>query len=116
MKGLIATDLANVTSLHAEIDGVTVKKPVISTRRSPGFFSMGKAQPGSLLESLGRAGGYADLHDDFRRRSWLMIEGLTPGEHTLTFGGTQAAFTFNGPENTYGRLHDIRGRTSIKVV
>jgi hypothetical protein len=30
-----------------------------------------------------------------------MIDGLTPGKHTLTFGGTQAAFTFNGAENAY---------------
>jgi hypothetical protein len=100
MKALIAADLANVTSLHAEIDGVAVKNPYFYKEIS-GFFSMGKAQPGSLLDSIGVPAGTPTC-TTISGGYWLMIEGLTPGEHTLTFGGTQAAFSFNGPENTYG--------------
>jgi hypothetical protein len=97
MKALITTFLDNVTSLHAEIDGVTVKNPYFYKEVS-GFFSMGKVQSGSLLESIGAPAG-APTDTTISGGYWLMIDGLTPGKHTLTFGGTQAAFTFNGPEN-----------------
>ena len=53
---------------------------------------MGPVQPGSLIESFGVPAG-AELYPTKAAGYWLMIEGLTPGPHTLQFGGSSDAFT-----------------------
>jgi hypothetical protein len=76
----------SVTSLFADIDGVSVKNPQSDLVRTD-FFSMGPTQPGSLVEQLGAPVG-VDLSPTKSSGYWLMVTGLTPGEHTLHFGGS----------------------------
>jgi hypothetical protein len=77
-----------VSSLFATIDGVPVENPQSHLEKS-GFFSMGPVQPGSLIESLGIAAAGTVLSPAKSVGYWLMITGLSPGEHTLEFGGTE---------------------------
>jgi hypothetical protein len=76
-----------VSSVFATIDGVPVKNPQSYLEKS-GFFSMGPVQPGSLIESFGLADGTV-LSPTKSVGYWLMITGLSPGEHTLEFGGIE---------------------------
>ena len=76
----------SVTSLFATIDGVSITDPK-SDLVNTGFFSMGKTQPGSLIEELGAPAG-SELYPTKSSGYWLMVSGLSPGEHTLTFGGS----------------------------
>lgn len=74
------------SSLFAEIDG----KPVHDLRDyrlETDFFSMGKVKNGSLLASLGVDPG-TPLDTTKAVGYWLMITGLSKGEHTLEFGGS----------------------------
>jgi hypothetical protein len=84
----------NPASLFASIDSTPVANPA-QYLEVTGFFSMGPTQAGSLIESLGVPEG-AELSPTKSAGYWLMIDGLTPGPHTLHFGGSSSAFT---PEN-----------------
>lgn len=77
-------------SLFASIDGNAVANPA-QYLQITGFFSMGPTQSGSLAELLGIPAG-AELTPSKAAGYWLMIEGLTPGQHTLQFGGSSGAF------------------------
>lgn len=81
----------NPASLFASIDGTPVANPA-QYLEVTGFFSMGPVQPGSLIESIGVPAG-AELYPTKAAGYWLMITGLTPGPHTLHFGGNSEAFT-----------------------
>jgi hypothetical protein len=84
----------SVTSRFASIDGHPVSNTQSYLERT-GFFSMGQVQPGSLIESLGVAAG-TDLPTTKSAGYWLMVEGLTPGTHTLDFGGSTGPNFVNG--------------------
>jgi hypothetical protein len=82
----------SVTSLFAEIDGVSVKNLQSHLVRTD-FFSMGPTQPGSLIEQLQLEQQpplppAADLSPTKSSGYWLMVDGLSPGQHTLHFGGS----------------------------
>ena len=78
-------------SLFASIDGNPVANPN-QYLQVTGLFSMGTTQPGSLVEALGVPVG-AELTPSKAPGYWLMIEGLTLGQHTLHLGGSSAEFT-----------------------
>jgi hypothetical protein len=78
-------------SLFASIDGSAVTNPAQYLELT-GLFSMGPAQAGSLIASLGVPVG-AELYPTKAAGYWLMIDGLAPGSHTLHFGGSSNAFT-----------------------
>ncbi len=78
-------------SLFASIDGNTVASPD-SYREVTGFFDMGPVVAGSLLESFGVPAG-TDAYPTKSGGYWLMITGLTPGQHQLHFGGSAEAWS-----------------------
>jgi hypothetical protein len=87
-EGIIENFRDSVTSLFATIDGVSITNPesdVVNT----GFFSMGKTRPGSEIAAIGAPVG-SELYPTLGSGYWLMVSGLSPGEHTLTFGGAQS--------------------------
>lgn len=88
--GLVEGFQASVipTSLFATIDGVSITNPE-SDLVNTGFFSMGKTRPGSLIEAIG-APVFSELSPTLGSGYWLMVSGLSPGEHTLTFGGAES--------------------------
>jgi hypothetical protein len=79
----------NVNDLFLKIDGTDVKNLQSDLVRTP-YFSAGNATPdtiSSLLAdpatgtvSTAKSAGY-----------WAVIGGLSPGEHTIEFGGTSAS-------------------------
>ena len=91
---------AAVTNLFAQIDGVSVQNPFSYFERT---ISSIHRETGSLLEAFPllpasphaspNAGQHANAHAHPSGSPaqaagyYLMIEGLTPGEHTLHFGG-----------------------------
>jgi hypothetical protein len=75
----------SVTSLFATIDGVSIASDLVNTD----FFSMGETRSGSLIESIGAPVG-SELDPTLGSGYWLMVSGLSPGEHTLTFGGAES--------------------------
>jgi hypothetical protein len=79
------------TTLFASIDGNPVAN-VSQYLEVTGLFSMGPTQAGSVVASLGVPVG-AELFPSKAAGYWLMIEGLSPGPHTLRFGGSSGAFT-----------------------
>jgi hypothetical protein len=81
----------NTASLFATIDGTSVSN-VSSYLEQTGYFSAGATQAGSLAAAAGVALG-DDLSPNKAAGYWLMIDGLTPGQHTLDFGGTSGGFT-----------------------
>ena len=50
---------------------------------------MGETRSGSLIESIGAPVG-SELDPTLGSGYWLMVSGLSPGEHTLTFGGAES--------------------------
>jgi len=78
-------------SLFATIDGTAVSNPS-SYLEETGFFSAGPAQPGSIAASGGVTVG-DDLYPNEAAGYWLMIDGLSLGEHTVEFGGSSDVFT-----------------------
>lgn len=81
----------DATSLFASIDGNAVANPAHYLVVTD-LFSLGPTQAGSWIESLGVPAG-AELFPSKAAGYWLMIEGLSPGPHTLRFGGSSVAFT-----------------------
>jgi hypothetical protein len=84
----------SVTSLFATIDGVSIADPA-SHLVNTDFFSMGTFQPDSLIALEAMQLGVSvpegtELTPTLGSGYWLMVSGLSPGEHTLTFGGTQS--------------------------
>ena len=78
----------SVISLFATIDGTSVTSDLVNTD----FFSMGETKAGSLIESIGAPAG-AELDPTLGSGYWLMVSGLSLGEHTLTFGGAESPWT-----------------------
>jgi PEP-CTERM motif len=76
----------SVTSLFATIDGTSIKNPQSFLVRTD-FFSMGETQLGSFIAELGAPVG-VELYPTKSSGYWLMVSGLSLGEHTLTFGGS----------------------------
>jgi hypothetical protein len=87
----------SVKSTFASIDGHSVSSTQSYFERTD-YFSMGKVQPGSLIESFGVKAG-TDLSTTKSAGYWLMVEGLTPGTHTLDFGGSTGPNVLNGETN-----------------
>ena len=79
---------ASVISLFATIDGAPITSDLVNTD----FFSMGETKPGSLIESIGAPVG-SELDPTLGSGYWLMVSGLSPGEHTLTFGGAESPWS-----------------------
>lgn len=84
-------DSVDTTSLFASIDGTPVSN-LSSYLEQTGLFSAGPTQVGSLANSAGVTAG-DDLYPNGAAGYWLMIEGLTSGQHTLDFGGSSGPFT-----------------------
>jgi hypothetical protein len=78
-------------SLFASIDGNPVSN-LTQYLEVTGLFSMGPTQADSVIASFGVPVG-AELFPTKAAGYWLMIEGLSPGPHTLHFGGSSNAFT-----------------------
>lgn len=76
------------TSLFATIDGTSIANPE-SDLVNTSFFSMGRTRPGSEIAAIGAA-VFSELSPTLGSGYWLMVSGLSPGEHTLTFGGAES--------------------------
>jgi hypothetical protein len=85
---LMAAFKNSVTNIFAEIDGVSIINPQSHLERTD-FFSMGQTKEGSLIAQLGAPVG-SELSPTKSTGYWLMIEGLSPGSHTLHFGGSSS--------------------------
>jgi hypothetical protein len=92
--GIMEDFRTSVTSLFATIDGVSIANPE-SDLVNTDFFSMGPFQPDSLIANLAMQAGVSipegtELDPTLGSGYWLMVSELSPGEHTLTFGGAQS--------------------------
>jgi hypothetical protein len=81
----------NTASLFATIDGNSVSN-VSSYLEQTGYFSAGPTEAGTLAAAAGVTLG-DDLSPNEAAGYWLMIDGLSPGEHTVEFGGNSNGFT-----------------------
>ncbi len=82
-------------SLSAVIDGDPVENVEAYYVRTD-YFTPGSPQEGSLLEAVLERFNLPeaeDLYPSLASGYWLLVEGLTPGEHTISYGGT---FSMNG--------------------
>ncbi|MBL0408002.1 hypothetical protein JKG68_29320 [Microvirga aerilata] len=79
----------DVTSLSATIDGDSVENIEEYLVKSDPF-TPGQPQAGSLLNASlpPELPPEDDLYPSLSSGYWLMIEGLTPGQHTITVSGT----------------------------
>jgi hypothetical protein len=87
---LLAQWEPTVSNLFATIDGEPVDN-VESYFVRTDYFTPGTPQTGSLLESVLDRFNLPPTEDLYPSRAagyWLMVEGLTPGEHTISYGGT----------------------------
>ena len=84
----------DTASLFASIDGAVVANPA-QYLEVTGLFSMGPTEAGSVLASIPVAPvQVGDVLDPSKSAGyWLMIDGLTPGPHTLHLGGSSNSFT-----------------------
>lgn len=102
-KAEIEKDLApirdTITDLFAEIDGIPIQNLGVHYEETD-FFKMGPARAGTLNEVFG-----APLDDDLYPSksigNWLMVDYLSPGEHTLHFGGTIDGTPVDITDNIY---------------
>jgi hypothetical protein len=78
-------------SLFATIDGVPLLNPT-NYLEETGDFNAGPTQPGSIANNAGVAAG-DDLNPINAAGYWLMLENLSGGEHTISFGAQSNPFT-----------------------
>jgi hypothetical protein len=84
----------HVTNLFANIDGQSISlfdlfsKHLVNTP----FFSAGVSQPDSIATDFVGATAGTGLDPAMSGGYWLMISGLSPGVHTLNFGGAHSAY------------------------
>jgi hypothetical protein len=78
----------NKSSLNVVIDGKSLEG-LPNHLETTDFFSMGVVKPGSLLTSkdIGIKPGSV-MTTDKAAGYWVMLEGLSKGVHTVSFGGT----------------------------
>lgn len=83
------------TSIFATIDGIPVANTGTHWEVSD-FFSGGIAQPGGTLTTLYANFGInivgQDIAPSLASGYYVMVTGLAPGAHTLTYGGSTTAF------------------------
>lgn len=88
LDGAIAND--DTSTLFAVIDGQPVANPENYFEKSD-FFSAGIANAGTVVTETSYFGGSApvgaDLYPSRAAGWWIMIDDLSPGAHTLQFGG-----------------------------
>jgi hypothetical protein len=83
---------ASVTDLSATIDGNPIANPRQYLETSD-FFSMGTVRPHTVATELFGNGVIGlELTPTKATGYYLMIEGLSPGQHTLEFGGSAQGF------------------------
>ena len=91
----VAVYRAAVKDIFAVIDGVPVSDPYSRWEVSD-FFSGGIAQPGTSIvafyESFGLTLAGLDIAPSLASGYWAMVTDLSPGAHTLSFGGSTTAF------------------------
>jgi hypothetical protein len=78
----------NLASLHVSVDGKAIPD-LPSHLETTDFFSLGTVQPGTLLTSsnIGVPAG-AIMAEDKAAGYWVMLENLSKGAHTISFGGS----------------------------
>jgi hypothetical protein len=84
-KQLLSDFKHSVTSLFASVDGTPLQHlqaGLVGTK----FFSSGPTQPGSWAADQGVPVG-TDLAPTKGVGYWILLQGLSKGEHTLDFGG-----------------------------
>jgi hypothetical protein len=83
----------NLGSLHVSVDGQAIPN-LPSHLETTDFFSLGKVKPGTLLTSsdIGVSAG-AVMAQDKAEGYWVMLEGLSKGAHTISFGGSTSNFS-----------------------
>jgi hypothetical protein len=89
---LVKNFRAGVTDLSATIDG----NPIANLKQyleTSDFFSMGTVRPNTVATELFGNGVIGlELTPTKATGYYLMIEGLSPGQHTLEFGGSAQGF------------------------
>jgi len=102
-KAVIDSTLApikgTITDLFAEIDGFPIRNLGLHYEETD-FFAMGPARAGTLNEVLGAPLG-DDLYPSKSIGNWLIVDHLSPGAHTLHFGGTIAGTEVNVTDHIY---------------
>lgn len=90
LASLLAT--VDKASLHVSIDGKSVNN-LASHLETTDFFSLGVVKPNTLLASadIGIAPGSV-MAADKAAGYWVMLEGLSKGIHTVSFGGSTSNF------------------------
>lgn len=88
-----------ITGLFAEIDGIPVQNLGLHYEETD-FFSLGRARPDTLATVFGAPVG-DDLYPSKSIGNWLMVEHLSPGEHTLHFGGSIDGTTVSVTDHIY---------------
>jgi len=79
--------VGGATDLYAKLDGQDLVTTFPSYRQtSTAFFTVDLSA--SLSNALGFPPRYVGLLDAITDGYWVAVEGLTPGPHTLEFGGT----------------------------
>jgi hypothetical protein len=89
----IKADDASLSGLFAKVDGVSVPN-LASYLVDSSFFDPGTAQPGKLAMDYFGLNPFegTPLGPAKSGGAWLMLDNLTPGSHTLDFGGHSSAF------------------------
>lgn len=86
---------AAVSNIFASIDGVAVSDPYSRWEVSD-FFSGGIGQPGTSIVAFYASFGLEllglDIAPSLASGYWAMVTGLSPGPHTLKFGGRTTGF------------------------
>ena len=78
--------VAGATNLHATLDGNDLLTFASFRQTSTAFFTVNL--PASLRDAFGFPSQYVGALDAVSDGYWVALAGLTPGQHTLVFGGT----------------------------
>ena len=78
--------VGGATGLYATLDGQDLLTFPSYRQTSTAFFTVDF--PASLRDAFGFPSQYVGLLDAITDGYWVAVEGLTPGPHTLEFGGT----------------------------
>ena len=82
----------SVNNVYATLDGKQIVDP-FKYQENTGFFSLGTVRPHTVASDFYGEPKGANLDPSKAGGYWLMIENLSPGMHTLEFGGSSAGVT-----------------------
>ncbi|MDB5321255.1 MAG: hypothetical protein JWN40_2886 [Phycisphaerales bacterium] len=123
LQALVKANIDGVSELHASLDGTPIADLFSHREASPKAFSFNLPATDNLYQFFG-ADVSGKISPAVADGYWVMLKSLSPGDHTINFGGTNGTFQLDLtyhihvlPRGIYERLNpDAKGKFGTKPI